>query len=87
MIKPLKVFVGVDGRFVLCEKFPNDEDHAGLHELLDEFVKADIYLSNEDLEIGFYKVTLDLEYDAEWTPDRSSFECYLIAKSIEPYEM
>lgn len=62
-MKKLKAYVGLDGRYVLCERFPNDEEHAGLHDLLQDFVDYDVYLSDmieDDLEQGFYELEFEL---------------------------
>lgn len=55
----LKVFVGVDGRWVLCEKFPDDEIHVGLHDYLDVLVKENIELEES---IGFYNMNFIFIY-------------------------
>jgi hypothetical protein len=62
-MKKLKAYVGLDGRYVLCERFPNDEEHAGLHDLLQDFVDYDVYLSDmveDELEQGFYELEFEL---------------------------
>lgn len=79
----LKAYVGIKNRFVFCEEFPKDEHHAGLEELLNDFMEDDIYLVNYDLEPGFYLVTLFTQYDTEWTPDSSNSDVYLEVSKVE----
>ena len=80
-MKPLKCFVGLDNRFVMCEKFPDDEEHAGLDDLLNEFIDADIYLSDKPLEQGFYNIEFGFDQVAVGA-FRDSVEEYLVAKKI-----
>lgn len=67
----LKAYVGLDGKFVLCEKFPDDEEHCGLHEMLEDFLGYDEYLTNDEIEQGFYELEFELNvsnYDYENDP-------------------
>ena len=37
MMYELKIAVGLSGRIVVMKSFPDDEKHAGLHDLVDDF--------------------------------------------------
>lgn len=78
-MKKLRAYVGLDNRFVMCEKFPDDEDHAGLHDLLEDFVNYDTMLVEEPLEQGFYLLEFEIEQSRSWDGDIS--DCYLQLKS------
>jgi hypothetical protein len=75
-----KCYVGLDNRFVMTEKFPDDEDHAGLHEMLEEWIDYDMYLVDEKLEQGFYELEFDIEQDRLYNPNDMS-DAYLALKS------
>jgi hypothetical protein len=62
-VKTLKAYVGLHNRFVMCERFPDDEEHGGLNEMLEEFVDFDSVLTDEDMEQGFYMLEFDIEQD------------------------
>jgi len=80
-MKQLKCYVGLDNRFVMCEKFPDDEEHAGLNEFLNEFIDDDAYLTDEPLEQGFYKIEFKFEIVAQGIL-RDCIEEYLVVKKI-----
>ena len=90
----LKIFIGLNNRFVLCEKFPDDEQHAGLHEMLefifedgntidfkyDEKLKQDIpYI----YEPGFYNAYFSVEVNNYWHPESCGDDAYLIINKVE----
>ena len=78
-MKNLKCYVGLNNRFVMCETFPDDEEHRGLHEMLEEFVDADVYIANEPLEQGFYNI----EFGFDDMGDGDAIEEYLIVENIK----
>lgn len=57
-INTLKIFVGIDGFWVLCEKFPDDERHGGLNELLDDFILDNVKVEES---MGFYAASFEVE--------------------------
>jgi len=86
-MKPLKIFVGLDNRFVLCEKFPNDEEHEGLHEMLDDLMEglgAELLSPKlgEDYRIGYYTAYFSLNYMGSYYED----EPYLEIDQVEADE-
>jgi hypothetical protein len=83
----LKVYVGLDNKFVLCERFPNDEFHGGLHDMLQDFVDYDSVLIDENddqLEQGFYEI--ELEIDKRETYDSPEVDAYFVLKSYKRIE-
>ncbi|HLD91682.1 MAG TPA: hypothetical protein VI911_11845 [Patescibacteria group bacterium] len=58
-MKKLKVFVGIDGRWVLCEKFPDDEEHGGLEEMLTDLISECIEVEEK---MGFYLMSFKMAY-------------------------
>lgn len=90
-MKSLKIYVGLNNRYVLCEKFPDDQDHAGLHEMLDFMYFEDepcVYDTDEngnftgkDVSPGFYTAYLSLENN--YLNDPTDDESFLVIKSIE----
>lgn len=69
-MKRLKCFVNTEGRFVMCEKFPEDEEHAGLNNMLDDFVDQDVYLLDvgkyfkehkKPFKMGIYEISFEIE--------------------------
>lgn len=77
----LKAYVGVDNRFVLCEKFPDDEEHAGLHDMLQDWVDYDTVLMDEPMEQGFYM--LEFEIDSTHYTNPTEQDAVLVLKSYE----
>lgn len=69
----LKVFVGLDGHWVLLEKFPNDMEHAGLHEMLDDLVLSHIEVVESP---GLYLMSFYVEPSSYFDPqlDDSTLE-------------
>ena len=59
-MKPLRVAVGITGTIVVLEKFPDDEDHAGLNEMLVEF-EENQWDSFCEQAPGVYKADFDIE--------------------------
>lgn len=73
----LQIAVGIHGRIVVLEKFPDDEKHAGLNEMLDEL---DEWYTDEPP--GIYVATIEI---ANIDPDDGSRECaWLHIQSLEP---
>ena len=58
----LKIFIGIEGRWVLCEAFPDDEEHAGLSDLLADFLNEDDVFEDQ---LGFYLMHLVIEGTGE----------------------
>jgi len=77
-MKNLKCYIGLDNRFVMCEKFPDDEEHAGLNEMLKEFVDQDVYIADKPLNQGFYNI----EFDFDYTGSGDSVEEFLVVKKL-----
>lgn len=67
-MKPLKIAIGYDGRATFLEKFPDDEDHGHLHDLLED-AQSDLYGFSE--KAGIYLAymmvsnTIPHRYDGE----------------------
>ena len=80
-MKKLKAYVGLDSRFVMCEGFPDDEEHAGLHEMLQDFIDYDTVLTDEPLEKGFYE--LEFEIDCQHYTDPQEQDACLVVKNIK----
>ena len=78
----LKAYVGLDNRFVMCEKFPDDEEHGGLHELLDEWLGYDDVIQDAPLEQGFYLLEFEFEQDILFNPLKDMSDAYLVVKNI-----
>lgn len=77
----LKCYVGLDNRFAMCEKFPNDEEHAGLNKMLEEFLDYDVYIQDKPLDQGFYNIEFDIEEIPDFTYD-DNLDVYLVVKSL-----
>jgi len=77
----IKIFIDVYGRIGVAEKFPNDEQHAGLQELLDELVYDDFHDCHyKTFKSGFYIAEMELDQD---------FDCadkYMKIGHIKPVE-
>jgi hypothetical protein len=82
-IMKAKAYVGLDNRFVMTDKFPDDEDHAGLHEMLDEWIDYDIYLANEPLKQGLYELEFEIEQTRDFSPDGDMSDAYLVLKNYK----
>jgi hypothetical protein len=78
----LKAYVGIDNRFVMCEKFPDDEDHVGLNEMLLQWIDYDTHLSDVPMEPGFYLLTFEIT-SHEFNPDRDMSDAYLELSKAE----
>ena len=78
----LKAYVGIDNRFVMCEKFPDDEDHAGLNDMLMEWIDYDTHLSDVPMEPGFYLLTFEITIYA-YNPDQNINDAYLELSKAE----
>jgi hypothetical protein len=78
-MKNIKVFVGLDNKFVLCERFPDDEEHAGLHDMLQDFLDYDDVLVDTPLEQGFYE--LEFEIDCEYYTNPTEQDAILVLKN------
>lgn len=80
----LKAYVGLDNRFVLCEKFPDDEEHAGLHDMLQDWIDYDTVLTDEPMKQGFYMLEFELEdnFGSKFLCPTEQ-EVYLVLKSYE----
>lgn len=82
----LKAYIGLDNRFVLCEGFPDNEEHAGLHEMLEDFIEQDAYIEHpkgQPLETGFYNITLSIETNVDYYEGVT--DAYFIVDDIEPF--
>lgn len=77
----LKAYVGLDNRFVMCEKFPDDEDHAGLHDMLQDWIDYDTVLTDEPLKQAFYM--LEFEIDCKHYTDPTEQDACLELKSFQ----
>lgn len=77
----LKAYVGLDNRFVLCERFPDDKEHAGLHDMLQDFVDYDTVLTDEPMKQGFYM--LEFEIDCKHYTYPTEQDAWLVLKSYE----
>lgn len=79
----LKAYVGIDNRFVMCEKFPDDEDHAGLNDMLMEWIDYDTHLSDVPMEPGFYLLTFEIASQEYHNFDRDMSDAYLELSKAE----
>jgi hypothetical protein len=77
-MKELKVAVGITGRVVVLEQFPDDEEHAGLHEMLAEI---EIDSSEVEYSAGIYMATFQVEQTSPRDP--SDIEAYLDIVKME----
>jgi len=52
----LKIYIDVFGKVGICELFPDDEEHAGLNDLLKEYVVDECMYNDlwDDKQVGFY---------------------------------
>lgn len=80
-MKKLIAYVGLDNRFVMCEGFPDDEEHAGLHDMLQDFIDYDTVLTEEPLEKGFYEI--EFEIDCVHYTNPTEQDAILVANSIK----
>lgn len=72
----LKIAVGISGRIIVLEKFPNDEKHQGLDEMLEG-------LENDYMEFtepGVYEANIIVETLAPRDPQDDN--CFLLIKSL-----
>lgn len=79
-MKPLLMFMGIDNKYVMCEKFPNDEEHAGLEEMWDEFI-YEPYELDKNYPVGFYYAHIDVECTDRYDPTDNV--AYLVIEKIE----
>jgi hypothetical protein len=77
-MKELKVAVSISGRIAILERFPDDEEHAGLHEMLLELELSGI---EGDEPAGLYMATFYI--DQTNPPDPSDIETYLEIEKLE----
>jgi len=61
-MKKLTCYVGINNKFVMCETFPNDEEHAGLHDMLQDFLDYGDELTDTPLPQGFYSLEFEIEH-------------------------
>jgi len=81
-MKKLKVFVGLNGRWVLCEKFPKDEEYEGLHDALEDLINENIELEEK---MGFYLMSFSIDSGFEsCSPDYSDVDSFCL--NIEDLE-
>lgn len=87
-MKSLKCYVGLNNRFVVCERFPDDEEHTGLNILLDDFIDdnniIEDVLGDGVLPVGFYSISFALEKEAVRTFDGEDWDEFLVIEEIEP---
>lgn len=76
-----KIYVGIGNKFVVCEPFPNDELHAGLHEILD-FMNTDDNEVSSKIKPGKYIATMSLENNI--LNDPQDDDAYLVIDKLEP---
>jgi hypothetical protein len=77
----LKCYVGLNSKFVMLEKFPNDEYHAGLNDMLEDFIGWDDILTDNPIPIGMYELEFEVEQDINFNPDKDMSDAYLSIKS------
>jgi hypothetical protein len=83
-MKKLLCYVGINNKYVMCEHFPNDEEHAGLHDMLQDFLDYDDALADEPIPQGFYMLEFEIEYSEHaWDGEQ---EVYLQLKAYTPYK-
>jgi len=78
-MQKLKVAVDVYHRISFLEKFPNDEEHAGLQEIID--AEYSDFEAKEDIKPGLYLATLDFEQYRHWDGEP---DVYLNVVQLEP---
>lgn len=77
-----KIAVGITGRIVVLEKFPDDEKHAGLEEMLEELEND----SESNEPPGVYMATMSIT-DKNYNGDPTYDYVYLDIDSVEPLEV
>ncbi len=77
------IYVGLDNRFVLVTKFPDEEEYAGLHEMLEQWRDFDYYIQDEPLEQGFYECTFELKQLFLFNPERDMTDAFLELIKLE----
>lgn len=82
-MKKLKAYVGMDSQFVMCEYFPDDEEHAGLNDMLKDFIGYDDYLAEEPLEQGFYLLEFEIEQESLSSISPELSDPFLVLKKYE----
>ena len=80
-MKKLKVAVGVYGDVVFLEKFPDDEEHGGLNDML-----LDCHREFDAVEgPGVYMATMGMTSTGpDWTGD---YDAYLDILKLEPVDV
>lgn len=81
-MKDLKVYVDVFGHVSFMEKFPDDEEHAGLNEMLKEMVEQGD--DNGTVFPGFYMAEMDIETIPSYSWDGPYDDAYMIIKELKP---
>lgn len=77
-MKKLKVAVGINGKFVFLEKFPDDEEHYGLKEMLDDLE----YEGDLTDPPGVYMATMAME--SSFNAMENDHDAYLVIDKLEP---
>ena len=77
----IKIYVGQFNKFVVCDLLPDDEEHAGLHEML-EFMAIDGSELSDKTKPGFYMAQLSLDSGISYDPEDD--ECFLVIDKVEP---
>ena len=77
----IKAYVGLDNRFVLCEKFPDDEEHGGLHDMLQDWIDYDTVIADTPVNQGFYMLEFEVDY-VNYT-DPTEQDAVLVLKKYE----
>ena len=78
-MRKLKCAVGYNGRVVFLEKFPNDEEHAGLDEMLDSLAEDEFTVEEK---AGIYLAELSLSRgECVWTGEK---DAELEIEKLEP---
>ena len=80
-MKNLKVYVDVFGRLSFMEKFPDDEEHDGLNEMLKEMIEQD---GSCDEPSGFYMAEMDIEIEETYSWDGPDDDAYMTIKELVP---
>lgn len=82
-MKNLKCYVGLDNRFVMCERFPDDEEHVDLDEMLEEWLDNDTLLTYRPLEQGFYDLEFDVVKYSNFNPVHDQTDAHLELTDIK----
>lgn len=86
-MKDLKIHIDIYGRISLCEKFPDDEEYAGLQEMLHDLAYEESFHGDtyQEYPTGFYLAEFEIETETTYSWDGPDDDAYLQIKAIKPF--